>query len=701
MGSVDRRIPLITTLGSCLSLALAGSISGQLRDLTSEWQVDNRDIVAGLPELSNASLIYNGLSDPVYGVWFCATSPIDTSAPVLQPSADPIYHARSCDGVGWEIYAGDGRWASTMRPWAWQPVVDHGRAWYDNAYAAHPSVVLKDGVYYMAYSALGLERRLASRGTPGYETTVTSTRDTGDRRETSTSETRWVPGRPPGYANVLRASIMGARSSDGIHWEKTPEPIAIAPREYHSQWATFHFARGVPRDYRGAYQRPSLLFDEGRWRMWYAYYLSGDCIAMGYRENRGDFMSPADWDRGFATPEDEPLLTDWPNPSVVRAFDKYYAFSDRGRYSRSSNRGRISVAESDDGLRWRVVGSVRPEGTSREVGEPEASLTEDANGPLLQVFYTCTQPAGPPGEPQSSIRLMKRPLERRLMIPRLRSEWQRATPIVETGGEIESLSLFGRLGRWYCIAATLDEPGRLYISTNERLSTRFPPLDPAAEPFLAREALPGRLADAREMRGPFVRLLDPVTPLLCHGQPAAEGSLIAAPSRMQMLLLGRNGWQPYGPDRPLGARFLFEEEGCRDPMVIWDPGTSRFVMYYVGAPDGVQARTSADLMTWSDPRTVVACPPGYGTAEAPFAVLKEGYYYLFVSSEDHMNMAVYASLDPLNFGDAGRDMLVELPGHAPEIVRADGVDYIACCSIRSADSPQQKGVYLQELDWVE
>jgi hypothetical protein len=202
------------------------------------------------------------------------------------------------------------------------------------------------------------------------------------------------------------------------------------------------------------------------------------------------------------------------------------------------------------------------------------------------------------------------------------------------------------------------------------------------------------------MRGPFVRLLDPVTPLLSYGQPVAQGDL-AVPSRMQMLMLGRNGWQPYGPETPVGTRFLFQQDRCRDPMIIWDPATLLYLMYYVGTPGGVQARTSSDLVSWSDPRTVVACPSGYGTAEAPFAVQKAGYYYLFASSEDHTRMAVYASLDPLNFGNAERDLLVELPGHAPEIVRADGVDYIACCSIRRPDEYDLKGVYLQELTWVE
>ena len=709
MACLHRHVVALSTVGSYLLVILASSTSSQFRDLTPDWQADHRDIFAGLTELSNANLVYNPSSDYPYGIWFSATLPLPVSRPALRrrrpsyhaPSGrDPIYYARSRDGVEWRIHAGDGQWTTAARPWAWEPVVDHGEAWYDNEYAAHPSVVFRDGVYYMAYSALGLERRLIDRGTAGHEITVTQSDETTDGRRTSVSETHWVPGEAPTYGDLLRACIMGATSTDGIHWEKTPGPLAIAPREHTSQWATLHFANGVPPDYRGAYQRPSLLFDEGRWRLWYTYYLSGNCIAMGYRENRGDFMSLTDWDRGFATSGEAPLLRDWPNPSVVRVFDKYFAFSDRGRYTRTGNHGRITVAESDDGFAWRVTGSLRPESADQGVGEPEACFADAADGPSLHLFYSRADMTGRDAGPECSIRMMRRPVERRLMTPQLLGDWQDAIPIVDTGGDIESFSLFGRPGRWCCVAVDPDEPEALYIGTNDRLSTRFAPVDPAAEPFLARETLPGSLTDAREMRGPFVRLLDPITPILCYGQPVDEGGP-AAPSRMQMLMLGRNGWQPYGPETPLGACFLFQEDDCRDPMIIWNPTTLLYLMYYVGPPGGVQVRASPDLRQWSEPVTVVACPPGYGTAEAPFVVQKEGYYYLFVSSEDHSQMAIYASLDPLDFGDAERDLLVELPGHAPEIVRADGVDYIACCSIHSADGPVQPGVYLQELDWVE
>jgi hypothetical protein len=457
----------------------------------------------------------------------------------------------------------------------------------------------------------------------------------------------------------------------------------------------------VPQEFGGAYQRPCLVFDEGRWRLWYAYYRSGQSIAMGYRENPGDFMDLSDWDRGFTVPQDEPLLEDWPNPSVVRVFDKYLAFSDRGRYTRTGNRGRITVAESDDGLRWRVTGSLQPESPDQGVGDPEACFTEDANGGSIHLFYSRAEITGRDAGVQCGIRLIKRPVERRLMTPQLAHDWRSATPIADTGSEVGGFSLFGRPGRWVCMAVETDRPEALFIGMNDRLTTAFRPPAPAAEPFLSQQQIPGALGDAREMRGPFVRLLDPVTPLLCYGQHFAEKAGRATVPRMQMLVLGRNGWQPYGPERSLGAQFLFEEEGCRDPMILWDPERSVFVMYYVGPPGGVQARTSTDLLTWSEPLTTVGCPPGYGTAEAPFAVQKAGYYYLFVSSEDHTQMAVYGSLDPLNFGDAERDMLTELPGHAPEIVRADGVDHIACCSIRHSDGADQKGIYVQELQWVE
>ncbi len=823
MSAADRRIcPAIVLIG-CLSLAAASSSRSQFRDLTSEWQIDRRDVFAGLDELSNANLVYNPSSEYPYGIWFSATMPIDTGMPFLgrsqapppptapppyglavgEPRAgpiitvvpprgwlmppdefisragshssgpyryrprrssssgsrsstsrtpssdsgssathsrpagsyghatsrgpspaghgerghrsgghaggprgsyagkDPIYHAHSTDGVQWEVYAGDGRWTTTLRPWAWEPVVDHGEAWYDNEYAAHPSVVCKDGTYYMVYSALGLQRRLVEPATEGYQTTVTQFDETTDGLGTSVSETRSVPGNPPIYANLIRACIMGAASSDGIHWEKTPEPIAIAPREYISEWGTADFAYGVPREFQGAYQRPCLMFDEGRWRLWYAYYLSGESVAMGYRENPGDFMNLSDWDRGFTVPQDEPLLEDWPNPSVVRVFDKYLAFSDRGRYTSTGNRGRITVAESDDGLRWRVTGSLRPESPDQAVGDPEACFTEDANGGSIRLFYSRAEIAGRDADIERGIRLMKRPVERRLMTPQLVHDWGSAVPIADTGSEVESFSLFGRPGRWVCMAVEKDRPETLFIGMNDRLTTAFKSPAPAAEPFLSQQQVPGGLGDAREMRGLFVRLLDPLTPLLCYGQHMADEADPTTVPRMQTLVLGRNGWEPHDPERSLGGQFLFEEEGCRDPMVLWDPERSLFVMYYVGARGGVQARTSPDLLTWSEPLTVVACPSGYGTVAAPFAVQKQGYYYLFVSSEDHTQMAVYASLDPLNFGDAERDMLTELPGHAPEIVRVDGVDHIACCSIRHADGTDQKGIYVQELDWVE
>lgn len=165
-----------------------------------------------------------------------------------------------------------------------------------------------------------------------------------------------------------------------------------------------------------------------------------------------------------------------------------------------------------------------------------------------------------------------------------------------------------------------------------------------------------------------------------------------------------------------GREILFSEPGDRDPEIIKDERTGLYLMYYIADEndlDVVRVRTSRDLITWGDPRRVLAgTPRGYQGSESVFVLQENGYYYLWISdSAQYSRMSLYISTDPYSFGDANRNRIEEQPGHAPEIVRANGHYWMACVAIATvADLPYNnedlpivqhdlEGVWIQPLEW--
>ena len=170
-----------------------------------------------------------------------------------------------------------------------------------------------------------------------------------------------------------------------------------------------------------------------------------------------------------------------------------------------------------------------------------------------------------------------------------------------------------------------------------------------------------------------------------------------------------------------GKEVLVSEKGARDPEIIKDQRKGLYLMYYVCEVKSgndwkgvVRVRTSTNLVDWSEPRTVLGTPPRYGGAESVFVLQKNGLYYMWVSSaEDYGVMSLYISMDPFSFGDVVANRIEEQPGHAPEIVRADGRYWMACVAIASVsnlDTAAQQhdlpvgqhdleGVWIQPLEW--
>jgi hypothetical protein len=128
------------------------------------------------------------------------------------------------------------------------------------------------------------------------------------------------------------------------------------------------------------------------------------------------------------------------------------------------------------------------------------------------------------------------------------------------------------------------------------------------------------------------------------------------------------------------------------------------LMYYCA--DALKARTSDDLLHWSDPVTVLRDSTGspHGYAESPQVIYRDGYYYLWTSGIDYSHAHLFISEDPFNFGDAVANSIEDTPGHAPEVVSDHGIDYLACSMVSSVPSATPAahdldGILIQPLHW--
>ena len=132
-----------------------------------------------------------------------------------------------------------------------------------------------------------------------------------------------------------------------------------------------------------------------------------------------------------------------------------------------------------------------------------------------------------------------------------------------------------------------------------------------------------------------------------------------------------------------------------------------WICYYCGnvkgerMPSRVYARTSKDLINWSDYREVgwggFAAGDRPANSECPFVVFVDGYYYLFRTSEYRppARTHIYRSEDPFDFGRGNDSKLVTtLRLAAPEVVKLGEQYYI------STVEDLKGGVQLVKLKWA-
>jgi hypothetical protein len=169
-------------------------------------------------------------------------------------------------------------------------------------------------------------------------------------------------------------------------------------------------------------------------------------------------------------------------------------------------------------------------------------------------------------------------------------------------------------------------------------------------------------------------------------------------SRGVRLMTSRDGKNFTRAGAPPHGNLLFADGG-RDVMVLLIDGV--FHAYStISTADRrgyVALRTSRDLKTWSAPKNV--CEGGRGgvgavSAESPFVVFREGFYYLFRASSNDATTYIYRSRTPDYFGvNDDTNLIASMKIKAPEILEHNGEWFIS-------DLADFQGLKIARLKWT-
>jgi hypothetical protein len=282
--------------------------------------------------------------------------------------------ARSTSPEGpWYVYSGTNGWkdSSTLSNRSlWVPVLTADNKYYDQWHNGDPSVVKRNGTYYMAYSATGFDLDGKQAGTTG---------DTD------------------GDLSV----VMGATSTDGINWTRSAAPLLMYAPEVGKKEDT------TSALYKGMFHRPSLMWDNDHWRLWFDYWqpdLVG--LGMGHAECYGDPMVASNWT--ITNDLNSALIANWPNPDVVKLGGVYYAYGDPVGYPDGTGwtSRQLSEAVSVDGINWEVRGFIDPDSDAPANHVPEAAVLKVNGRTLLYLFYACQVGGTPYDSHYNRIRAM-------------------------------------------------------------------------------------------------------------------------------------------------------------------------------------------------------------------------------------------------------------------------------------------------------
>jgi hypothetical protein len=137
------------------------------------------------------------------------------------------------------------------------------------------------------------------------------------------------------------------------------------------------------------------MWEGGRWKLWFDYWIPGKGCCLGYAESRNDFGEPG----GFKIQHDlkSPQMENWVNPEVVKVNGKYRLYGDPVGYPVKPGLAasalpwltrQLCEAASNDGIRWQRVGFIAPDPDADACHVPQALVTEIDGHRWLYLFYS-------------------------------------------------------------------------------------------------------------------------------------------------------------------------------------------------------------------------------------------------------------------------------------------------------------------------
>jgi hypothetical protein len=373
---LDQGIRLAMVILFCCggSTLLADGKKPMSKVLNAEWTWSD-DALKGFVNMYNPSVIHEPGKEYPFRMWFFGWAAGEANPGY--PGIDAVFAARSkrIDG-DWQVYAGGGEW-NAGDPRQWIPVLLPARPVakvYDNLHNGDPSVVLKNGQYYMALTCAGYDPRDTKNGTMKFK-----------RRK--------------------YRSVCGAVSSDGVTWQKIDKPLAFWQDELAYGYSGSMQKDPKIKNYFGGYARPSLLYDNDarKWKLWFDYRAGQRGLGVAYAENAGDFTKAADWK--LLRSGKRPVMTGIMNPNVIKIGKRYYAFGIKSGFP-AHGKGvkqkwgitRMVALESGNGVDWRYLGHFEPRDGVLRHKTPEAMLVKEGGDLWLYLWFGIRHQDDPGGK---------------------------------------------------------------------------------------------------------------------------------------------------------------------------------------------------------------------------------------------------------------------------------------------------------------